>query len=171
MVRKQLTKGVFIICCAFLTAFNFSLTIDQKPDLLIIGQDTLYLKSFPLEDLGFEIRPFKSAEVYVPNLDCLREYQATWKVINNKLFLAEIRKDNLTHDKVDIIEFFKENQYTPVVVNGLIFADWVTIQLSTYPKNYGHWSCYSKTRKNKQWKKTLAFEKGLVTYSKYRNAK
>lgn len=166
MVRKQLTKGIFILCCAILTAINFSLTIDQKPDLLIIGQDTLFLRSFPLEDLGFEIRPFKSADIYVPNLDCLREYQATWKLINNKLYLAEIRKDNITKDKIDIVNYFKENKHSPIVVNGLIFADWVTIQLSTYPKNYGHWSCYAK-RKGKKWKTCLTFEKGIATYSRF----
>ncbi|MEO6130835.1 MAG: hypothetical protein ABIQ02_03230 [Saprospiraceae bacterium] len=167
MVRNLLTKGLVIVCCALLTAINFSFTIDQKPDLLIIGKDTLFLRSFPLEDLGFEIRPFKSADIYVPNLDCLREYQATWKLINNKLFLTEIRKDNKNHDKVDIMAFFKANHYEPIVLNGLVFADWVTIKLSTYPKNYGHWSCYSN-RKGKKWKTCLVFEKGIATYNRFK---
>lgn len=165
-MRKDLTQGLVIILCSLLTAINFSLTVDQKPDLLIIGNDTLFLRSFPLEDLGFEIRPFQSSDIYVPNLDCLREYQATWKVIDKKLFLVEIAQDNLSHDKVDILPFFEANHYNPVVINGLVFADWVTIELSTYPKNYGHWTCYDKARKKRKWRKTLAFEKGVVTYSK-----
>ncbi|MFZ1677114.1 MAG: hypothetical protein WAT91_07575 [Saprospiraceae bacterium] len=171
MVRKNLTQGLVIILCSFLTGINFSFTIDQKPDLLIIGNDTLFLRSFPLEDLGFEVRPFRSSDIYVPNLDCLREYQATWKVIDKKLFLVDIVKDNPSHDKVDILSLFEANHYTPIIINGLVFADWVTIELSTYPKNYGHWGCYDKARKKRKWKKTLAFDKGVVVYSRYNGVK
>ncbi|HZV69380.1 MAG TPA: hypothetical protein VFG10_07550 [Saprospiraceae bacterium] len=169
MSRRDLTKGLIIVLCSLLTAINFSLTIDQKPDLLIIGQDTLFLRSFPLEELGFEIRPYRSGDLYVPNLDCLREYQAIWKVIDKKLFLAEIVKDNEFHDKVDIPSYFEANGYKPIIIDGLVFADWVTIELSTYPKNYGHWGCYSKAHKNRKWKRSLAFEKGVVRYSKFGN--
>lgn len=170
MVRN-LKQGLLILLCPLLTVIHFSFTIDQKPDFLIIGSDTLLLSSFPLEDLGFENRPFHIGDLYVPNLDCLREYQATWKVINKKLFLIRIVRDNATHDTVDILNFFASNNYKPIMFDGLVFADWVTIELSTYPKNYGHWGCYSKGHSNRKWKTEMKFEKGVLTFSKYGKGK
>ena len=92
---KRLTTIFFFL----LSTIPLALSADQIHDLLIIGKDTILLKSFPLEELNFQIRPFRYGRYDFPGPTCWRGYQATWKVIDNKLFLVEISKVDAPHEK------------------------------------------------------------------------
>lgn len=136
---------------------------EQAPDLLIIGNDTLYLSTFPLEQLQFEIRPFKYGHFYFPNSGCWRGYQATWKVVENKLLLTEIARADITREKIDVFQYFHTNNYTPTVYNGLIFADWFTSDLTTYKRDFPRYDCNFKGWRKKRYRPALRFESGVMT--------
>ena len=96
----------------------------QIPDLLVIGKDTFYLVSFPLKDLNLNKAPFNYGGFSFPHTGCWRGYQATWEIKENKLFLVQIIKVDSTKEKLDIVKYLKENNYSPTVIDGLILADW-----------------------------------------------
>ncbi len=140
---------------------------EQLSDLLIIENDTIYLKSFPLEKLGFEKSPFSYGEFNFPHTGCWRGYCATWKIIDNKLALLEVEKVDSTKQKLDIIDFFKQNNYSPKFVNGYVYADWFDSKLLIYssPHYYRYSGLYleeeyewTKNKNNVQ----LVFEKGIL---------
>lgn len=161
-------KTLIIICLFRLIPSSPTDIIDQRPDLLIIGNDTILLKSFPLEELGFQIRPFLYGNYDFPDEDCYRGYQAVWKVIGNKLFLAEIIKADDTRERIDIRQYFLLNDYIPVVIDGLIFADWFTKDLTSFPRNYIYWGCVWKSRTKKQ-RTSIRFQNGVMTSNRYHN--
>jgi hypothetical protein len=150
---------LFIIFSYFLCPHPYS--IDQRPDLLIIGNDTIMLKSFPLEYLGFKERPFTYGKYDFPGEDCYRGYQAVWKVIDNKLFLADLIKVDDPMTKIDIVEYFTKNEYTPIVIDGLIFADWFTIELTPFPRDFKYFGCIWKSHVKKS-KAAMRFENGVI---------
>jgi len=118
----------------FILFISFHLSIyatEQFPDLLIIGNDTIYLKSFPLASLGFEVGPFGND---APNTGCWRGYHATWRLVNYKLYLDSIIACNPLDGTIDPIEYLRSNGYEPVIENGLIFADWYSGKLIKYGK-------------------------------------
>ena len=159
-------KSLFIIFFFNWATSHEVLTIDQKPDLLIIGHDTILLKSFPLEILGFNTRPFTYGNYDFPGKDCYRGYQAIWKVVGNKLFLADIVKADNTQEKIDKEKYFIDNQYSPIVIDGLIFADWFTMDLTSYPRDLKYFGCVWKS-KTKRQKASIRFRNGVMTYNRY----
>jgi len=161
---KSLVIFFFSLICAIPPSFS----IDQKPDLLIIGDDTIMLKSFPLEELAFETRPFMYGKYDFPDMECFRGYQAVWKVINHKLYLAEIIKADESREKVDIVNYFLANNYTPIVINGLIFADWFTMDLRSFPRNLNDWGCVWKCRCPKKQPPAIRFQNGVMTFNRYK---
>ncbi len=152
------------LCC---TGTRLDYPADQIPDLLIINRDTLQLKTFPLEELGFEIRPFQYGAYSFPDLHCLRGYQAIWEVLDHKLFLRRINKINDPQAQLDLEAYFKANQYTPVVQNGLILADWFTMSLNAYPKKIRKCVYLFKTYKVRRDKPVMRFEKGILRFNRY----
>jgi hypothetical protein len=52
-------KRVFLILIALVLLNKIGFSTEQISDKLIIGNDTICLQTFPLEDLNFKIRPFK----------------------------------------------------------------------------------------------------------------
>lgn len=140
---------------------------EQLPDLLIIENDTIYLKSFPLEKLEFEKPPFSYGEFNFPHTGCWRGYCATWKIIDNKLALIKVEKVDSTNQEVNIIDFFKQNDYSPKFVNGYVYADWFNAKLLIYsaPNYYRYAGLYleeeyewTKSKNNVQ----LIFENGIL---------
>ena len=167
--RMHMYYSMLVI--SFSIAFIHPLfSTDQKPDILIIGKDTILLKNFPLEELGFPNRPFEFSLADLPELDCLRGYQATWKVVEDKLFLVEIRKDDDPQVKIDVLKYFEENNYSPKVIDGQVFADWYTMDLTSFKDNI-HCVFFFKTYKTKQCKPTVKFENGLLVYNRYKKEK
>ena len=96
----------------------------QIPDLLIVGRDTFMLYSFPLESLHIKKSPFDYRGFPFPSTACWRGYQATWKILNNQLILVQVIKVDSTKEKLDIIKYLKENNVSPTILNGFVFADW-----------------------------------------------
>jgi len=85
---------------------------EQESDLLIIGNDTIYLETFLLEKLNLEKRPFGNTRTTAPSTACWKGYRAIWKIIDKKLYLEKIIHCDSDPEKgeLDIIELFKVNK-------------------------------------------------------------
>ncbi len=154
---------ILILLISTLNCFS----TEQISDLLVIENDTFYLKTFPIEKLEFEKSPFSYGEFNFPHTGCWRGYCATWKIIDNKLALIEVEKVDSTHQKLNIIDFFKQNDYSPKFVNGYVYADWFNSKLLIYsaPNYYRYAGLYlveeyewTKNKNNVQ----LVFENGIL---------
>jgi hypothetical protein len=117
-----------LIAASLLINVNICFATQQIPDLLIVGKDTFMLYSFPLQALNLAQAPFDYGGYSFPGTNCYRGYQATWKILDNKLFLVHINKVDSTRKELDIVKYFKENNYYPTIINGLIFADWYSVK-------------------------------------------
>ncbi|MFS4481442.1 hypothetical protein ACKGJY_00355 [Hyunsoonleella sp. 2307UL5-6] len=160
-MNKILTISLFLI-----VTLNCYST-EQISDLLIVENDTLYLKSFPLEKLDFEKSPFSYGEFNFPHTGCWRGYCATWKIIDNKLALLEVVKVDSTKQKLDLVDFFKQNNYSPKFVKGYVYADWFDSKLLIYssPDYCRYAELYLE--EEYEWTKNkdnlqLVFEKGIL---------
>jgi hypothetical protein len=112
----------------FLTlTFTISAT-EQEADLLIVGNDTIYLKTFPLENLKMTTRPFGNSRKTAPSTACWRGYRAIWIIIDNKIYLEKIIRCNSDREKNEqnIKDLFTKNGIDYQEKNGLILAEWVT---------------------------------------------
>ncbi len=173
-MNKQMKKTALLSIILLLSTI-YSFATEQIPDLLIIGNDTVYLKSFPLEQLRlkekFKESPFDYYENFdFPHTACYRGYIATWKIMDNKLFLIEIEKVDSTNLKLDIKDYFKKNNYKPNLINGHVFADWYSDTL----KQYDYFWCHFNPKRyylavdylnNPKKKKELIFNNGILTYN------
>ncbi len=156
-----------IVILILIFGLNVSvLATEQISDRLIIGKDTICLKSFPLENLELKIRPFKYGQYSSPHTACWRGYRATWEIIENKLYLIEIEKVDSTLEKLDIKEFFNKNGLTPNIVNGKIFADWYSASLEKYFAYYSK-DCLYESNRPKKRKTKLKFSKGILKINKW----
>ena len=156
-----------LILFMLITAIPLTSATEQIHDILIIGKDTIRLNSFPLEKLGFQVRPFDYYDF--PASNCWRGYQATWKVIDDKLFLVEVVKIDEPDKKLDLVNYFKANNYEPVLRDGLVFADWFSLDLTSYPRNCRHWGCsFFKTYKPKKSRPSIRFENGVMVQNRYK---
>ena len=122
---------ILIIFLFLLTTINCYST-EQIPDLLIIENDTIYLKSFPLEKLEFKKSLFSYGEFSFPLTGCWRGYRAKWKIIASKLALIEVEKVDSTKQKLDIIDYLNQNGYAPKFIDGYVFAEWYSSKLLLY---------------------------------------
>lgn len=135
------------------------LCTEQVPDYLIINNDTLYLNSFPLNDLNFTKLPFGK---FAPNTSCWRGYQAVWIVENDSLFLKELipcESDTLSPD-FDLVQYFLVNGYQPQIIYGKIFVDWFTAKITgylVYPNIY-----YYRKNDADYFETNLQFEDGIL---------
>ena len=164
-----------IIILAFLIFSANVFATEQTSDLLIIEKDTIFLKIFPLEQLELKLRPFSEIALarYVSN--CYRGYKATWKIVDNKLFLEKIVRCNREIGEENIIELFERNNIQYQEKNGMIFADWCTLDLyrmttssrGTKLRKKDGLFLYDRPlrRKNKR-KIILQIENGIITINK-----
>jgi hypothetical protein len=110
-----------------------SFATEQEADLLIVNNDTIYLKSFPLDSLNLTQRPFGYTRQTAPSTACWRGYRAIWRIVDNKLYLERITRcysDNEEGEE-NLTEFFQRNQIDFKENSGMILADWVTMDLYT----------------------------------------
>ena len=119
-----LTVSFFTISTVFST--------EQYPDKLIIGEDTIYLKSFPLESLRLENAPFDYNGYSFPSTGCYRGYVATWQIVDESLTLKEIQKIDSVGTQLNIVEYLSNNGYIPQTTNGCVIADWYSDTLKLY---------------------------------------
>ena len=160
-------KLILILICAIYT--DLASATEQVPDKLIIGKDTICLKSFPLENLNFKKSPFKYGEFNFPSTECWRGYIATWEIIKGELYLVSIQNTDSTNKEVNIEKFFKDNEYEFIVKNGKIKADWYSGILGKYNSLYRDDSkciCERFDLKSRQ-KIRIEIENGIVTYNSY----
>lgn len=134
--KSLIRKVLLLIAFIFFSIINLKAT-EQVSDLLIIKNDTLFLKTFPLEKLLIEKRikkrPFEYNNDYgFPHTGCYRGYIATWKVIDDKLFLLKVEKEDDTNETLDLSDYFKSIGYTPNLIDGFVQADWYSDTLISY---------------------------------------
>lgn len=134
--KSLIRKVLLLIAFIFFSIINLKAT-EQVSDLLIIKNDTFFLKTFPLEKLLIEKRikkrPFKYNNDYgFPHTGCYRGYIATWKVIDDKLFLLKVEKEDDTNETLDLSDYFKSIGYTPNLIDGFVQADWYSDTLISY---------------------------------------
>lgn len=134
--KSLIRKVLLLIAFIFFSIINLKAT-EQVSDLLIIKNDTFFLKTFPLEKLLTEKRirkrPFEYNNDYgFPHTGCYRGYIATWKVIDDKLFLLKVEKADDTNETIDLSDYFKSIGYTPNLIDGFVQADWYSDTLISY---------------------------------------
>ncbi len=165
---KKIVIVFFVLSIAFV---GKSYANDQLPDILLLGGDTVYLKSFPMEDLDFELYPFDyGGGVGSPNASCKRGYVATWEVIDYKLYLKSIARVGDPEVTIDPKDFFEKNGRTPEMKEGLIFANWYSASLVYYFSNSTKYVYKPAVRFF--WDKVkIKFENGLMTKNIAQEAK
>jgi hypothetical protein len=125
---KQL---ISILICLFFSISAFA--TEQEADLLIVNNDTIYLKSFPLDRLNLTERPFGYTTQTATSTACQRGYRAIWRIVDNKLYLEKITRcySDKKEGEESLTELFKRNQIDFKEKDKMILADWVTIDLYT----------------------------------------
>ena len=127
-------------------AFSTALATEQIADILVIGSDTVYLKTFPLEYLRVKHRikktPFEYNGHSFPHTACWRGYVATWHIIDETLVLKEVQKIDSIGTKLNIVEYLESVGFNPIIINGLVFADWYSDTLKSYDYfyNFAFWN-------------------------------
>lgn len=127
-------KNFILIIFLVISSNKISATI-QRPDLLIIENDTLELRemnAFPLESLKLKFRPFNYTRKTAPNTACWRGYQAIWRIIDDEIYLEKIQRcygDDNNNKFENLTEFFNKNQIDFIEKNGMILANWVNLNL------------------------------------------
>ena len=88
-------KNIYFIILTFLMLLkcNFGYATGQIPDYLIQGKDTLALHSNPLEDY-FKNKPLKDEIIKVRSTALWRGYIAYFQIIDNKLVVQDIYKED-----------------------------------------------------------------------------
>ena len=138
-------RRLFLILVVIPLAFSTAFSTEQIPDKLVIGKDTIYLKSFPLENLKLKKAPFDYGGYFPPHTGCWRGYVATWQIIDKNLTLKEVQKIDTVGTQLNIVEYLSDNGYNPKIINGYVVADWYSDTL----KQYGFFrynSAYKKDR-------------------------
>ena len=110
-----------------------SFATEQEPDLLIVNNDTIYLKTFPLDSLNLTERPFGNTLQTAPSTACWRGYRAIWRIVDNKLYLEKITRchSDYKKGKENLAELFQRNQIEYQEERGMILANWITMDLYT----------------------------------------
>jgi len=162
-------KRLLLILSVNFIIFSTALSTEQIPDILIIGNETVYLKSFPLEQLitknKFKEIPFDYGEYSFPSTACWRGYVATWQVIDDTLVLKRVEKLDSANTQLNIIEYLENNGYNPKTKKGYVIADWYSEILKQYRYNYQYDRYY--VAKDYSWgranlKIELVFENGKL---------
>ena len=127
-------KRLFLILTVNFLAISTAFSTEQTPDKLIIGKDTIYLKSFPLENMRLRLKksPFDYGRYGFPHTGCYRGYVATWQIIDETLMLKEVQKIDSVGTQLNIVEYLSDNGYNPKTINGYVVADWYSDTLKLY---------------------------------------
>lgn len=157
-------KTILSLIISLLFTLN-SFCTEQVPDLLIIDKDTIYLKSFPINQLNFKKSPNPFAyedDPLILSTNCWRGYQAIWRLVDNKLILEEVRACNsddvLEYEKV--LAFFERNDYEVELIDGKVHASWYTADMVSYRYMSKNYVCVREPYKGEKAKVVLRFEKG-----------
>ena len=170
MVHEDMKQ--ILILLAFLTLTINAFATEQEADLLIAGNDTIYLKSFPLDSLQLGKRPFGYTRQTAPSTDCWRGYKAIWRIVDDRLYLEKIIRcysDNQQGEE-NIKSLFEHNIIDFQEKDGMILANWVTMDLYImdfriarhYPDKLFVYDGYYVREKNKEKNLSLRIVNGTV---------
>jgi hypothetical protein len=156
-----------------LVILTFSMNVfatEQEADLLIYGNDTIYLKTFPLEKLELKFQPFGYTRATAPTTACWRGYRAIWRIENNRLYLEKISRclTDRVNGEEDIFEFFQKNGLKFETKGSMILADWCTqdfykMEFSIIKHYKDKIYLYDGWNDKKRGNVVLRIEKGCVT--------
>jgi len=109
----------------------------QASERLIYKRDTIWINSFPLENLrenNIKIKVLLDALCPSQTSTNWRGYTGTWKIFNDSLFLIKIESD-ITGKIISLDKIFNKSQIT---VKG-VFASWYTQSIdANYGRLLGH---------------------------------
>jgi len=144
ILKKRNMKRLSIIFICFLS-LNHLKASPQQSDFLIIGKDTVELYFLPLEQLDstrlnkFRQNLIANKENSTSSLCLWREYQALWRLENNKLYLVGLNH-NPNSDKIFKATF--GNKYK----NNKVFANWFSSRLAIAKDKVLRWDeLFSRT--------------------------
>jgi len=130
-------KKTILLLLLFIGNLSFSQCVHRLPDLLIWENDTIPIQSFPLEDYSKVniIKLFSEKGIKTNGWAQTKNYQAEWKIIENKLYLSNIYSLNYKKDnyKADLNDLFPAKSK-----KGLIQANWYSNTLFA-PKGKHIW--------------------------------
>jgi hypothetical protein len=151
---KRLTIIFIYILC-----FHNLKASPQDPDFLIIGKDTVELYFLPLENLdSTKLKEFhktlisNKGSIY-SSLNLWREYQALWRLEDNKLYLVGL-KNNPNSEKILKATFGEKYK------NGKILASWFSSRLAIPKSKLLRWNeLFSRTYLKEE---IFDFESGVL---------
>ena len=144
------------IFLVLISNFTFA-TSPQLPDLLKIGNDTIYIYELPIngltekkiQNLTDNISKFESGSYISTNL--WRGFQAIWELRENQLYLTDIKNANNSK------EILKKS-FPKKFKNGIVKADWFSSSLIIPKDKMLKWDgIFSRTYKKEE---ILYFKKG-----------
>lgn len=157
-----------LIFITLLTTFELFGTA-QRPDILIYKGKKLEIFTNPLESYFNEGRsPMDLIKGGCMSTACWRGYVGIWKIIDDQLYLIELRSCCYEEDKIkgDLSEIFGDKY-----VNGKVHADWFSGELvipkgkMLYYEHMGYASVYKKEL-------NIKIDDGMITeIKKYDNSK
>jgi len=162
----------------FLTLTIGAFATEQEAELLIVGSDTTYLKSFPLDSLNLIENPFGYTRQTAPSTACWRGYNAVWRIIDNKLYLEKITRcysDNESGEE-SIKDLFERNQVDYQEKDGMILANWVTMDLYAmdfsitryYPDRFYLCDGYFEKKKNIEKNLKIKIVNGIIEIDRFK---
>lgn len=161
-------RKITLLFIILLTTFELFGTA-QRPDILIYKGKKLEIFTNPLGSYFKEGRsPIDLIKGGCMSTACWRGYVGIWKIIDDKLFLIELRSCCYEEDKIkgDLSEIFGEKY-----VNGKVHADWFSGELvipkgkMLYYEHMGYASVYKKEL-------NIKIDEGIITeIKKYDNSK
>ena len=148
-----------IVIFLFLTAACFA------TDLLVVGKDTFYLKTYPLKKLHLKYLPFDLQKKDIQAANAYPGYQAVWRISGGKLYLEKIISViGNKYQEEDIAGLFKKNAIRFKLKGNLIVADWLSI--TYYPIEPYQGEKGEKLFLGGSYDKTPILEKALVQIKK-----
>ena len=146
---------------------SFAQCVYSLPDLMILENDTIMFQKSPLychPEIDFQ-KYLLEKGIRQLSWGSTKNFQAEWKIIENKLYLSNIYSCNYREDnyKADLKDLFgKKNK------NGLIHADWYSDTLYV-PKGEHIWLGASPGCKIHKSEMIFTFKNGVLVKSDISN--
>lgn len=145
----------------FILVFGKPLT-EQTPDILVLRDQTYYLKSFPLDDLKLWNTSQLNDSIEL-NSGCWRGYQATWVVRNDSLFLTGMT-DCYKKYQIDLESYFAERKPKVEVQENELFAYWYDAKLIQYQHPFLNEEESAKYLYSIDWRELKKNERVVLTF-------
>lgn len=153
-------KYIILIFFAVIGNLSFSQCSYNLPDLIILENDTILFHNSPLychPKIDFQ-KYFLKKGIRQHNWGSTKNFQAEWKLIENKLYISNIYSCNYKEDnyKADLKDLFGKK-----LKNGLVNADWYSDTLYI-PKGEHIWLGSSPGCKIHKSEMIFKFKNGVL---------